>query len=121
MVHHSSSPEPSQPNESSEDQEFLDALQEAQKTLNGIRDRYHQVTEATEKRSELRAQYNRTQGELRRHRTKELQQELKQLKTKLSELEIVFESRLVDPFWMAIRFGGLGLVIGWVLRALMAR
>ncbi|MEL6223108.1 MAG: hypothetical protein AAFR31_10765 [Cyanobacteria bacterium J06627_8] len=118
MDHHSASPDQSQSGDSSDEQEFLDALADAQTTLDQIKERYVQVAEATEQRSELRAQYNRTQHALRQHRTKELQQELKKLKTKLNELEVIFESQLVDPFWMAIRFGGIGLIIGWILRAI---
>ncbi|MEB3211774.1 MAG: hypothetical protein VKL39_10480 [Leptolyngbyaceae bacterium] len=116
-----SSPQNSSTNESSDDQEFLEALAEAEEALNHIKERYTQVSEAQERQRELRTQLSRTQGELRQHRTKELRQELKRIKVKLSELDIVFESRLVDPFWMAIRFGGLGIVIGWVLHLIITR
>ncbi|MEM9450704.1 MAG: DUF2203 domain-containing protein [Cyanobacteria bacterium P01_E01_bin.6] len=112
------SSEDSRSSDAPDDQDFIDALNDAQVSLDQLKERYAQVTAAQEQRNELRAQYSRTQSELRRHRTKELKKELNQIKEKLSELDIVFESRLVDPFWMAIRFGGLGIVIGWAISAI---
>ena len=49
---------------------------------------------------------------------------LKQLKRQLDELEVQLESALFDwrsllePFWQAVRFGGLGIVVGWILRGI---
>jgi ABC-type phosphate transport system auxiliary subunit len=54
----------------------------------------------------------------------ELQAELAQLQAQLAELEVTLESQLFswdgfqDVFWMAVRFGGLGILIGWFLRGL---
>jgi hypothetical protein len=38
----------------------------------------------------------------------------------LEEVDLMLESRLLnlwEPFWQAVRFGGLGIAIGWFLRA----
>lgn len=124
MVQPSSSPG-SSPDETPD--EFATALQEVDASLDALRQRHAQVIAAQAQRSELRAQYNRTQSELSRHRTKQLQEELKAIKKKLEELEIVLESQLFswsslkEPFWMAVRFGGVGIVLGWVLRAIATR
>lgn len=54
-------------------------------------------------------------------------EEISQLQQRLEELEMQLESSLFDwrslrePFWQAVRFGGLGIIIGWVLRSLVSR
>jgi len=128
MVPPSSFPEDSHskdtPEDMSEEDDIAKALEDMQSSLDQLKQRYNQVQAAQEQRSELRAQYNRTQSELRRHRTQQLKDELKAIQKKLDEVEIVLESQLFswssmkEPFWMAVRFGGLGIVIGWVLRAI---
>ena len=51
-------------------------------------------------------------------------EELQGLKQHLEELEVQLESSLFDwrsllePFWQAVRFGGLGLVVGWLLKGI---
>jgi hypothetical protein len=124
MVQPPTSPSGANPNDPRDEDDFATALAKVQTSLDELRQRHEQVMAAQEKRSELRAQYNRTQNELRRHRTQQLQSELKTIQKQLEELEIVLESQLFswsslkEPFWMAVRFGGLGIVIGWVLRAI---
>lgn len=50
--------------------------------------------------------------------------QLQQLQKQLDDLTLQLESSLFDwrsllePFWQAVRFGGLGIIIGWVLRAI---
>jgi predicted RNase H-like nuclease (RuvC/YqgF family) len=54
-------------------------------------------------------------------------EEISQLQSRLEDLEIQLESSLFDwrslrePFWQAVRYGGLGIVIGWILRSLIGR
>ena len=52
----------------------------------------------------------------------EVKQELQLIRSRLAELDITLESRLLnewklmwEPFWQAVRFGGLGIAIGWFL------
>ncbi|QQE65843.1 hypothetical protein GFS31_25330 [Leptolyngbya sp. BL0902] len=55
----------------------------------------------------------------------EAQAELNQLQQAVEEFEITLASHLLswqqlrEPFWQAIRYGGLGLVGGWVLHWLV--
>ncbi|MBD0268408.1 MAG: hypothetical protein ICV77_08950 [Cyanobacteria bacterium Co-bin8] len=48
--------------------------------------------------------------------------EIKALQQQAEDLEMALTSQvfswqqLKEPFWQAIRFGGLGLVVGWLLR-----
>ena len=47
-----------------------------------------------------------------------VKQELQQIRSRLEELDLLLESKLLnlwEPFWQAVRFGGLGIIIGWVL------
>jgi peptidoglycan hydrolase CwlO-like protein len=100
------------------------ALQDAETTLAAIKKRYADVQAAQLRQQELKVQINRTQSELRRHRTAELRHELKKLQNALEETELVLESQLFswssfkEPFWQAVRFGGIGIVIGWILKSL---
>ncbi|HEY9889376.1 MAG TPA: hypothetical protein V6D02_13310 [Candidatus Obscuribacterales bacterium] len=54
-------------------------------------------------------------------------QAISDLKQQLDELELQLESSLFDwrslrePFWQAVRFGGLGLVLGWLLHSVVSR
>jgi hypothetical protein len=52
----------------------------------------------------------------------EVKQELVLIRSRLAELDLILESRLLDewklmwePFWQAVRFGGLGIAIGWFI------
>jgi DNA repair exonuclease SbcCD ATPase subunit len=79
----------------------------------------------------LKARYGQVQAD--QHRRRELQQrlgeaelktELKQIQQQIEELEVALESKLFswsglkEVFWQAVRFGGLGVVLGWVLKSL---
>lgn len=106
--------------------EFSDVralLSDLEASLQTLKSRYTDVLSAKTRRSELIAQYNRTQSELSRHRTTQLKSELKELQQKIDEAEVTLESQLFswsslkEPFWMAVRFGGLGILIGWLLRS----
>ena len=51
-------------------------------------------------------------------------QEISSLQHRLETLELQLESQLFDwqalqePFWQAVRFGGIGIVLGWILKAI---
>ncbi len=48
----------------------------------------------------------------------EVKQELVQIRSRLEELDLILESRLLnmwEPFWQAVRFGGLGIAIWWFI------
>jgi hypothetical protein len=53
----------------------------------------------------------------------DLGQDLKTLQTELDNLDIALESQLIswdsfrEIFWQAVRFGGLGVAIGWGLKS----
>lgn len=46
-----------------------------------------------------------------------LQARLEQLETELADVDMSW-GVWVEPFWQAVRFGGVGIIIGWILRAI---
>jgi len=70
---------------------------------------------------DLRRRYSQLQRD--RAQKDELETQLKRLHSEIEALEYNLESRLVtwkdlvEPFWLAVRFGGLGIIIGWLLKS----
>jgi uncharacterized alpha-E superfamily protein len=95
---------------------FLAAISELETEIASLKDRYHQVHTAEAARAELLERRNVVKA---RGRSAANHQELKEIAHKLSDLENILESQLMtmEPFWTAVRFGGLGLLIGWGLKA----
>ncbi|NES95526.1 MAG: hypothetical protein F6K32_09895 [Desertifilum sp. SIO1I2] len=91
------------------------SLLNAEQALSELKARYSQVKQGQSQQEELQ------------QRLSQLQQEVKQIQRQLNSLEIELESRLFswvrlsDPFWQAVRFGGIGLVGGWFLHWLIRR
>ncbi len=104
-------PSPHSPSLSDWEQHF----HEIEQTFSSLKQRYSQVTQGQQQKHHLQ------------ERLAQLQQELQQIKENLALLEVELESRLLswltvkEPFWQAVRFGGLGLVIGWVLHWWLSR
>lgn len=102
-------PPPSEQSPEDGDREFEGELLEAQRSLDALRERYARVRNSQQQKGTLQ------------RRLEELQQELRDVKQQLEVLEVELESRLFswmhlkEPFWQVIRFGGLGMVIGWLL------
>jgi small-conductance mechanosensitive channel len=46
-----------------------------------------------------------------------LQARLEQLEEELADVDLSW-GVWVEPFWQAVRFGGVGIIIGWILRAI---
>jgi len=106
--------------------EFEAALAELKQALQEIESRYAQIQRDTQLRDELRQRQKYLETQRHRRRDPQLQAELKQIAERLAELDVNLESSLVswetfrEPFWQAVRFGGLGIVIGWVLKSIVA-
>lgn len=97
--------------------EFEGAIAEVEVALNQLKERYNQVKQDQRRRSQLREQA--------RHTAPGLKAELDRIQQEIDLIETHLESRLwrwrslLNPFWMAVRFGGLGLLIGWWLNTLV--
>lgn len=117
------SPEPSSP-ASNEAQTFEASLATVDQALQALKDRYAQVQRDRQRREELGNRYEDIRRIPKGDRTPELKQELDRISQQIEELEIALESELFslgslkEPFWQAVRFGGLGIVIGWVLKTI---
>jgi predicted RNase H-like nuclease (RuvC/YqgF family) len=105
----------------SEELELEQALAEVERSLQSIKDRHTQIQRDQQRQSDLKARQENLQGQLRNSASPTLQAELQKIQEQLDDLEVSLESRLFslstlkEPFWQAVRFGGLGLVIGWGL------
>lgn len=86
-----------------DDQQWETRLKEVEETLLNLRRRYSQIQRDRAKKEELEAKLQR------------LQSELESLESEL-ESRLVTWKDLAEPFWLALRFGGLGIVIGWLLK-----
>jgi len=118
--------EPSEPDFSQEDweREFSLAIKEVERSLADLKQRYAQVQHDRRRRSELQQRFDQMKNELRRrNHLPQLRVELQQIKEQLETIETNLESQLFtwgslkEPFWQAVRFGGLGVVVGWILKS----
>ena len=92
------------------------ALLELERTLGEFRDRYDQVQADEVLRDQLQAKHQ----DLKTSQP-ELKVELQRLAAELDDVEMRLESQLVswlglrEYFWQILRFGGMGVVVGWGL------
>ena len=99
--------------------EFEQTLQTVERSLQELKARYAQVQQDQQRQVELKNRFDQVRPVA--NRRPELQAELQALQQQLAELEITLESRLFswdglkEVFWQAVRFGGLGIILGWGL------
>jgi chromosome segregation ATPase len=104
-------------------------LQEVEKSLSDLKQRYSEIepnqvlqAQLRERAAELKKELRRTPS-YERSRRQPLRDELRHIQEQLDTIELNLESQLFslsslkEPFWQAIRFGGLGLIIGWILKS----
>jgi arginyl-tRNA synthetase len=110
--------------EENEEINFEQALAELEEYLIALKERYGEIQRAEQQRNELLERQQELRQQQNNNTTKEpIKTELKYLQEQLEELELHLESRLLtwgsfkEPFWQAVRFGGLGVVIGWLLKS----
>lgn len=117
----SSSSDPLGQQQSSEDLDFEQELEAVERSLDSLKERYAQVQATLQQQSQLQQRREYVEQELQQHPLPSLKAELQQIQEQLDELELNLESRLFswgslkEVFWQIIRFGGLGVVLGWSL------
>lgn len=119
---------PSSPNSASDEdrdallteaQSFEQELAVVERSLNDLKNRYMQIQQDEQTQAQLQERKEQLKREMQRSSTPELKAELTRLQTQIDELEVNLESKLFswgslrEPFWQIVRFGGLGIVIGW--------
>ncbi len=109
------------------DEEFETALMEVERSLFNLKERYKKVQQAQKQKLDLEERLNTTPPEV----TAEVQK----INEELEQLTIALESNLLtdedvktlfwegvrqgllgEVFWQIIRFGGLGVLLGWLLK-----
>ena len=105
--------------ETDEDSSVEKILTDVGQSLVELEERYEQVKQDWQRYTELQHQQEELEAKKVHNFEKEpIKTELKHLIQELEELEINLESVLLpDLFWQAVRFGGLGIVIGWLLKS----
>uniref|UniRef100_A0A832H600 DUF2203 domain-containing protein n=1 Tax=Oscillatoriales cyanobacterium SpSt-402 TaxID=2282168 RepID=A0A832H600_9CYAN len=105
----------------SEELEFEQELTNVERSLQELKQRYSQVQQDLATQAQLQERQETLNRNFKQRPTPQLKAELKQIATQLEELEVNLESRLFtwgslkESFWQIVRFGGLGIVIGWFL------
>lgn len=103
--------------------EFEQSLEETERSLESLKERYFQVKEDLQKKEELQQR----QIKLKREKNPKeypLKTELNHIQQEIDNIELNLESHLFqwsqlkEPFWLIVRFGGLGIVIGYILASL---
>ncbi|WP_414548046.1 hypothetical protein [Anabaena sp. CCY 0017] len=114
-------PKQSQPSGSNQEPDFEQELEDVERSLVALKERYNQVESDRQKKAQW--QQHRHELQQNKHQTPEIKAELQQIKQQLEALEINLESQLFSwrslkkPFWQAVRFGGMGVIIGWILKS----
>jgi chromosome segregation ATPase len=114
-------PESSNPDVTNADIEG--SIAEVEQALIALKERYAQVESDRQRKVELKNRIEEIKPQLAKNKLPELQAELKEIKTQLEVIEANLESQLFtvdvfkEPFWQAVRFGGLGIVVGWILKS----
>lgn len=102
-----------------DDRQLEELLIDLERSLSELKDRHNQVRQDYQRRSELEQEQQKlTQQQQNNEAREPIKTQLRHIQHELDNLEISLESRLLDwqPFWQAVRMGGLGIVIGWLLK-----
>jgi septation ring formation regulator EzrA len=100
------------------------AIADVEASLTKIKARYQQVKKDKARKLELEAIKEQLKVQQVDNSSREpIKSELHYLEQELAEIEIRLESELFkwsslsEPFWQAVRFGGIGVIIGWLLKS----
>jgi hypothetical protein len=109
-----------QPRVANGDLEFEQQYDRLNESATQIWSRYEQICRDQARQIELKAQLASKTA-----MPQDLGQDLKSIQIELDNLDIALESQLIswdsfrEVFWQAVRFGGLGVAIGWGLKSWM--
>jgi chromosome segregation ATPase len=106
-----------------DESEFIQALEAVERSLAGVKERYTQIQVDRQRQAELGNRREDVRHSLRQNPLPQLKKELREIEQELETIELNLESSLFSwgslkqPFWQAVRFGGLGILIGWILKS----
>ena len=103
--------------------EFVEALAAVERSLATLKQQYTQIQVERQRQVELGHRREEIRQSRRQNPLPQLKQELREIEKELETIELNLESSLfswrsiIEPFWQAVRFGGLGILIGWILKS----
>ena len=116
--------------------EFEQTLSTIERSLLDLKERYGVVQTAEIEQENLTKHRQEIEAQWQENQLPELEQELQQIDEQLQELSVTLESHLLsepalqelfwkglrqgilgEAFWQIVRFGGVGLVLGWLLKS----
>jgi len=106
-----------------DESEFVQALETVERSLVAVKERYTQIQVDRQRQAELGNLREDVRKSVRQNPLPELKKELREIEQELEAIELNLESSLFSwgsikqPFWQAVRFGGLGILLGWVLKS----
>ncbi len=106
-----------------DESEFVQALETVERSLVAVKERYTQIQVDRLRQVELGNRREDIRESVRQNPTAQLKQELREIEQELETIELNLESSLFSwvsikqPFWQAVRFGGLGILLGWILKS----
>ena len=106
-----------------DESEFVVALETVERSLVAVRKRYTQIQVDRQRQAELGNWREDVRESVRQNPTAQLKKELREIDQELETIELNLESSLFSwasikqPFWQAVRFGGLGILLGWILKS----
>jgi transcriptional regulator with XRE-family HTH domain len=106
-----------------EGKEIEQQLEQLENELMLLKQRYSQIERDQQKKAEWQQKAKDIQQA--KNRTEEMRFDLRRIEKEIELIEINLESKLISwrslnkPFWQVIRFGGLGILIGWWLKSWM--
>jgi len=106
-----------------DEREFVEALAAVERSLAAVKERYTQIQVDRQRQVELGHRREEIRQSRRQNLLPQLKKELREIEQELETIELNLESSLFSwasikqPFWQAVRFGGLGILIGWILKS----
>ena len=106
-----------------DESEFIQALEAVERSLAAVKERYTQIQVDRQRQAELGNRREDVRHSVRQNPLPQLKKELREIEQELETIELNLESSLFSwgslkqPFWQAVRFGGLGILIGWMLKS----
>ncbi|MEO1126106.1 MAG: DUF2203 domain-containing protein [Cyanobacteria bacterium J06639_16] len=93
---------------------FEGALREVDQSLRALKRRYVEIRRAQTQRAQLVDQAQ--QPDLPQDELLAIGHQIEQLEATL-ESKLFHWAQLKEPFWQVIRFSGLGIILGWILKS----